>query len=121
VWQYTNVEVRIGNGYTGWPNHAPFNKMMVTAACLQKVAALRACAASLLLMASTVMQLAHRVIRLARAATVSIKMVTLAGLEPATSPAPARTRTLYCPLSYSAFIMLMTVCGGARADNRAPG
>ena len=29
---YTNVEVRIGNGYTGWPNHAPFDKVMVTAA-----------------------------------------------------------------------------------------
>ena len=29
---YTNVEVRIGNGYTGWPGHAPFDKVMVTAA-----------------------------------------------------------------------------------------
>ena len=29
---YTNVEVRIGNGYTGWPNHAPFDKVVVTAA-----------------------------------------------------------------------------------------
>jgi protein-L-isoaspartate(D-aspartate) O-methyltransferase len=29
---YTNVEVRIGNGYVGWPNHAPFDKVMVTAA-----------------------------------------------------------------------------------------
>jgi protein-L-isoaspartate(D-aspartate) O-methyltransferase len=29
---YTNVEVRIGNGYIGWPNHAPFDKVMVTAA-----------------------------------------------------------------------------------------
>jgi protein-L-isoaspartate(D-aspartate) O-methyltransferase len=29
---YTNVEVRIGNGYTGWPNHAPFDKVIVTAA-----------------------------------------------------------------------------------------
>jgi protein-L-isoaspartate(D-aspartate) O-methyltransferase len=29
---YTNVEVRIGNGYAGWPNHAPFDKVMVTAA-----------------------------------------------------------------------------------------
>ena len=29
---YTNVEVRIGNGYTGWPTHAPFDKVMVTAA-----------------------------------------------------------------------------------------
>ena len=29
---YTNVEVRIGNGYAGWPDHAPFDKVMVTAA-----------------------------------------------------------------------------------------
>ena len=29
---YTNVEVRIGNGYAGWPNHPPFDKVMVTAA-----------------------------------------------------------------------------------------
>ena len=29
---YTNVEVRIGNGYAGWPNHAPFVKVIVTAA-----------------------------------------------------------------------------------------
>jgi protein-L-isoaspartate(D-aspartate) O-methyltransferase len=29
---YTNVEARIGNGYAGWPNHAPFDKVMVTAA-----------------------------------------------------------------------------------------
>jgi protein-L-isoaspartate O-methyltransferase len=29
---YTNVEVRVGNGYAGWPEYAPFNKMMVTAA-----------------------------------------------------------------------------------------
>jgi protein-L-isoaspartate(D-aspartate) O-methyltransferase len=29
---YTNVEVRVGNGYTGWPEHAPFDKVMVTAA-----------------------------------------------------------------------------------------
>jgi protein-L-isoaspartate(D-aspartate) O-methyltransferase len=29
---HTNVEVRIGNGYAGWPEHAPFNKVMVTAA-----------------------------------------------------------------------------------------
>ena len=50
-----------------------------------------------------------------------IEMVTLAGLEPATSPAPARTRTLYPPLSYSAVIILMTVCGGARADTRLEG
>ena len=29
---YTNVEVRIGNGDAGWPTHAPFDKVMVTAA-----------------------------------------------------------------------------------------
>ena len=29
---YTNAEVRIGNGYAGWPEHAPFAKVMVTAA-----------------------------------------------------------------------------------------
>ena len=29
---YSNVEVRIGNGYDGWPKHAPFDKVMVTAA-----------------------------------------------------------------------------------------
>jgi len=29
---YTNVEVRIGNGYAGWPEHAPFDKVIVTAA-----------------------------------------------------------------------------------------
>jgi protein-L-isoaspartate(D-aspartate) O-methyltransferase len=29
---YTNVEVRIGNGYAGWPEHAPFAKVIVTAA-----------------------------------------------------------------------------------------
>jgi protein-L-isoaspartate(D-aspartate) O-methyltransferase len=28
---YTNVEVRIGNGYSGWAEHAPFDKVMVTA------------------------------------------------------------------------------------------
>ena len=28
---YTNIEVRIGNGYAGWPEHAPFDK--VNAAC----------------------------------------------------------------------------------------
>src|SRR5262249_34012605 len=27
-----NVEVRIGNGYHGWSEHAPFDKVMVTAA-----------------------------------------------------------------------------------------
>ena len=29
---YTNIEVRIGNGYFGWPEHAPFDKVIVTAA-----------------------------------------------------------------------------------------
>ena len=29
---YTNVEVRVGNGYAGWPKHAPFDKVLVTAA-----------------------------------------------------------------------------------------
>ncbi|HKX41738.1 MAG TPA: protein-L-isoaspartate(D-aspartate) O-methyltransferase [Burkholderiaceae bacterium] len=27
-----NVEVRVGNGYRGWPEHAPFDKVIVTAA-----------------------------------------------------------------------------------------
>ena len=29
---HANVEVRIGNGYGGWPEHAPFDKVIVTAA-----------------------------------------------------------------------------------------
>src|SRR6476620_1935022 len=29
---YTNVEVSSGNGYFGWPEHAPFDKVIVTAA-----------------------------------------------------------------------------------------
>ena len=29
---YTNVKVRVGNGYFGWPEHAPFDKLIVTAA-----------------------------------------------------------------------------------------
>src|SRR5580692_10106638 len=29
---YTNVEVRVGNGYSGWAEHAPFDKVIVTAA-----------------------------------------------------------------------------------------
>ena len=29
---YTNVECRIGNGYAGWPEHAPYNGIIVTAA-----------------------------------------------------------------------------------------
>ena len=28
---YTNVAVRVGNGYFGWPEHAPFDKVIVTA------------------------------------------------------------------------------------------
>jgi protein-L-isoaspartate(D-aspartate) O-methyltransferase len=30
---YTNVEVRVGNGYYGWPEHGPYDKIIVTAAC----------------------------------------------------------------------------------------
>jgi protein-L-isoaspartate(D-aspartate) O-methyltransferase len=29
---YVNVELRIGNGYHGWAEHAPFDKVIVTAA-----------------------------------------------------------------------------------------
>ena len=29
---YSNIEVRVGNGYYGWAEHAPFDKIMVTAA-----------------------------------------------------------------------------------------
>lgn len=29
---YANVEVRVGNGYYGWPEHAPYDKILVTAA-----------------------------------------------------------------------------------------
>lgn len=29
---YTNVHVRAGNGYAGWPEQAPFDRIMVTAA-----------------------------------------------------------------------------------------
>ena len=29
---YTNIHVRHGDGYAGWPEHAPFNAIMVTAA-----------------------------------------------------------------------------------------
>ena len=28
---YTNIAVRVGNGYSGWPEHAPFDKVIVTA------------------------------------------------------------------------------------------
>jgi protein-L-isoaspartate(D-aspartate) O-methyltransferase len=29
---HTNAHVRIGNGYLGWPEHAPYDRIMVTAA-----------------------------------------------------------------------------------------
>jgi protein-L-isoaspartate(D-aspartate) O-methyltransferase len=29
---YTNIAFKLGNGYYGWPEHAPFDKMIVTAA-----------------------------------------------------------------------------------------
>ena len=29
---YSNIEFKIGNGYYGWPEHAPFDKIIVTAA-----------------------------------------------------------------------------------------
>jgi len=29
---YTNVSVRIGDGYQGWPEHAPFDRILLTAA-----------------------------------------------------------------------------------------
>jgi protein-L-isoaspartate(D-aspartate) O-methyltransferase len=32
---YRNVEVRIGDGYAGWPEHAPFDAIVVTAAAPQ--------------------------------------------------------------------------------------
>lgn len=31
---YTNIEVKIGDGYAGWPENAPFNKIIVTAAAV---------------------------------------------------------------------------------------
>lgn len=30
--RYRNVDVRTGNGYLGWPEHAPFDRIIVTAA-----------------------------------------------------------------------------------------
>jgi protein-L-isoaspartate(D-aspartate) O-methyltransferase len=30
--KYTNVHVQAGNGYLGWPEHAPYDRIMVTAA-----------------------------------------------------------------------------------------
>ncbi len=32
---YNNVAVRIGDGYAGWPDHAPFDAILVTAAPLE--------------------------------------------------------------------------------------
>jgi protein-L-isoaspartate(D-aspartate) O-methyltransferase len=32
VLRYTNVQVRAGDGYRGWPGHAPFDAIIVTAA-----------------------------------------------------------------------------------------
>ena len=29
---YTNIELKLGNGYYGWPEHAPFDKVIVSAA-----------------------------------------------------------------------------------------
>jgi len=29
---YANIAVHVGNGYFGWPEHAPFDKVIVTAA-----------------------------------------------------------------------------------------
>jgi len=29
---YTNIEIRTGNGYEGWPEHTPYDAIMVTAA-----------------------------------------------------------------------------------------
>jgi len=29
---YRNIQVRTGNGYLGWPEHAPYDRVMVTAA-----------------------------------------------------------------------------------------
>jgi len=30
--RYANIEIRVGNGCAGWPEHAPFDKIIVTAA-----------------------------------------------------------------------------------------
>jgi protein-L-isoaspartate(D-aspartate) O-methyltransferase len=37
---YRNVHVRTGNGYFGWPEHAPYDRIMVTAAPSEVPAAL---------------------------------------------------------------------------------
>src|SRR5690606_29238434 len=39
---YRNIEVRIGDGYQGWPEKAPFDAIVVTAAAPQVPAALLA-------------------------------------------------------------------------------
>ncbi|MBS1155226.1 MAG: protein-L-isoaspartate O-methyltransferase [Proteobacteria bacterium] len=39
---FTNIETRIGNGHEGWPEHAPFDKVIVTAAPLHVPPALLA-------------------------------------------------------------------------------
>ena len=38
---YTNVHVRAGDGYAGWPQHAPFDRVLVTAAPAEIPAPLR--------------------------------------------------------------------------------
>lgn len=38
--QYKNIEIRIGDGYQGWPEKAPFDAIVVTAAAPQVPAAL---------------------------------------------------------------------------------
>jgi protein-L-isoaspartate(D-aspartate) O-methyltransferase len=30
---YDTIEIRVGNGYYGWPEHGPYDKIIVTAAC----------------------------------------------------------------------------------------
>ncbi|MGF1610788.1 MAG: protein-L-isoaspartate(D-aspartate) O-methyltransferase [Kiloniellales bacterium] len=30
---YTNIQFRVGNGYYGWPEHGPFDKILVASAC----------------------------------------------------------------------------------------
>lgn len=37
---YRNIQVRTGNGYLGWPEHAPYDRIMVTAAPEEVPAAL---------------------------------------------------------------------------------
>jgi protein-L-isoaspartate(D-aspartate) O-methyltransferase len=39
---YKNIETRIGDGYNGWPDHAPFDAIIVTAAAPQVPPALAA-------------------------------------------------------------------------------